>query len=649
MKFGKWNFPPQAKSNPILKQPAQEVFELNGNPELAKNKEIYGALSDPEFIKTFPGPADFQYDILRENLCFSKNDTQNSIAYLKNFFKTSENPNFCLIKFGQFLHTALGNQKRLAFDERTPTLENFAKEQQEISQILESGFNEISSDPDMKYFLGVTLKPEIILKETQSFEKMERDLTPIQISGGYFVQDNGFEPIPIFYHTENPDGFNSLINEQSNFFKNSRPENRSEFPKNPSMEEMKEYKDKFLNSTINFSEIKSEIRKKIAKSTHRLTPEEIQNFFPDSHNVCELTQDPKMFEFRTYINPEIRQNLEKEFGVDFKEIPLKEQMYFLTSISNRTNTTIKPVQDFTKNFGALGLRTFLSLEQKDKKQEDKKMGDKILKLGEKLPKDTAKIIFAKYGEIIDSTNDITKIMEERFGEKENPEIFSKITDSLMRKGKDLLLESSERLNRCEGNDCTNASKKLLEDLNNFSQDNVLLGSIFKTLSKDKAIKLEDIKNVSIEKFSSSEDLEKYKDRMIQIFEQNRKDYPDELLKETLEEFEEILKNPDGSEFYLLKNKEDIISYMRFKNLPSGNIYFGSYNGTSDTRGLALNGEFLRELLIEKSKIAPVEAVVYEKNPIKDVYLNKYGFEIDGEIPNYKGTGQKFYKIILKKS
>ena len=330
-----------------------------------------------------------------------------------------------------------------------------------------------------------------------------------------------------------------------------------------------------------------------------------------------------------------------EIQIGVHKLSWAEQLSIANFLLDQKNDDT--LKSFAKEHKINGLRTFLSIEQ-----GGKPMGDKILELGEKLPKDVAGEVFKKYGEIIDSTNSITQMIQERFSAHEDPQIISKISESLMKKGKDLLLESSEMLKMCTGVDCTDVSKKLLEDLNNFSQDNVLLGSVFKTLSKEKTLKLEDVKDVKIEKLTDPKELEKYHKKMVKVFEQNRKDYPDELLKESLEEFEQILKNPDGSEFYILKNKEDILGYMRFEDLPNGNVYFGSYNGTSDTRGLALNGVFLKELLDEKSKKGNVEAVVFEKNPIKDVYIKNYGFEVVGEIENYKGTGQKFSKILLKK-
>ncbi len=140
----------------------------------------------------------------------------------------------------------------------------------------------------------------------------------------------------------------------------------------------------------------------------------------------------------------------------------------------------------------------------------------------------------------------------------------------------------------------------------------------------------------------------YQDEMMRIYKENRKNYPQNLLKETTEEFRSILNEPRGNEFYILKNKEDILAFMRFDLLPNGNYYAGSLNGRNEIHGLALGGSLLKELLKRKSQEHNIEAVVYEQNPMLDRYLNEFGFKVAGEIANYKNTGQKFYKLEVKK-
>ena len=619
--MGKWNFPPQTKDRNSINENVNRTIEL-GNPELAKNKEIYSVLSDPEFIKAFPGPADFQYEILRSNFMLSPEFAQNSLAYLKGYLEKTDSPTFSLIRFSQFLHTALGNIK----------LTSNNQEQHKTIEILENGFKEISESPKMKYFLGVTLNPKIMLSRTQSFEGMERGLTPIQVSGGCFVQDNGFDPIPIFYDTDNPEEFNKVIEQQKKFFEDARPENRPELPKNATLKEMKEYKDKYLNSTINFKEKNEENKEKINSNVRRLTPQEIQKFFPDSHNTYELTQDPLMFEFRSFINPEIRRTLEKEFGISFNEIPLKVQMYFLTSIANRTNEAIRLVQDFTKKFKALGLRTFLSLEQ-----GGKEMGDKILTLGEKLPEVVAKIVFAKYGEIIDTVDNIQKLLEDILPDKglnESQKEVGGIKESLLVRAKNLLVTFYDKKE--------NNSGELLKDLDRYKSEILLYADTYKKLRESgKEIKLEEIKNTKIEILSQEEKM-KIANELWDITIANRPFIKDEKeIEKRKKDFFSTIDNKD-SDFYVLRHKDKILAFCSFTLDENGELYAESLNTESEIKGAQIGGEFFPTVLEKvKNMGRDIYGHVHPLNFKILSYYERLGFIIK-EIKD--GPEVKYYEI-----
>lgn len=610
-----------------------ELANNLGNPELAKNKEIYGVLSDPEFIKTFPGPADFQYDLIRESLISSKENAINGIAYLKDYIKTSDNPLFCLVRLSRFLHTALGNQKSLAN----------SKEQKEISEILEKGFKDITSDDETKYFLSVNLNPDIILKQTQSFEGQERSLTPIHLSEGYFVQDNGFDPIPIFYHTDNLKDLNSLIEEQKKFFENARPENRPEMSKNPTWKEMMAYKEKYLNPIINFSEIKKEIREKIKNSTDRLKPEEIQKFFPSSHNTFELIQDPLMFEFRAFINPEIRSSIEKEFGIDLKEIPLKEQVYFLTSITNRTNKTIKPVQNFTKEFGPLGLRTFLSIEQ-----GGREMGDKILALGEKekLPKEIAEKIFTKYGEMIDTADNIENEIRKIFGGKEVPlKVLTSVKETLLKRGAKMLSDLGDKVLNPK---FIINEQEILRELDEIKEEIIILGESYVGLYKE-GIRVP-IQDVTTIKETPTENLtEEQKKELMKIYEKGRpkvtydKKGHLEFLKN---EFEEELNDKDVSVTEIcFKGETIIIALVDRKDKNS--LYIGGLTFVEDVKNSVV-AEASMSYVLEKFKDHNIKALVDSRNPIIRMYINRFGFRITKKLESEEEVknngGEIYYEI-----
>ncbi len=348
--------------------------------------------------------------------------------------------------------------------------------------------------------------------------------------------------------------------------------------------------------------------------------------------------------YSVYTHPVLQQSIENTLNIKLSDFSTKEQVYIFNYFLNLKRKDSQRVNNFSKTYEVKGLRTFLSLEH-----GGKEMGDKILTLGEKLPEKSAKILFGKYSEIIDSVDETVNILKERFGkDTENPEIINSIRENLLKKGKDLLADSSKMLDKCSKDDCIEVGNVLSERLENMKKEAIMLGSAFKTVAKD-GMSLDQIKDVSVESFTNTKELEKYKNEMIQIFKDNRIGHPPELLKETLHEFEDALANPENKEFFLLKDKEMVIAFMRFDELPNGNIYAGSLNARNEVQGFAIGGALLKQLLEDKAKTHTIEAVVYEKNAMLPRYLSEFGFKITGEIENHKSTRQKFYNIEIKKN
>lgn len=347
--------------------------------------------------------------------------------------------------------------------------------------------------------------------------------------------------------------------------------------------------------------------------------------------------------FSIFSQKGMRDVIEKQFNIQMKELSLPEQFRFLQYIKNHTVENMKPVEKFSQTFKESGIKTFLSIEH-----GGREMGDKILTLGEKLPKEVAEKVFAKYGEIVDSASEAADFVAKKLSGVNGDQYIGHIQENLLRKGKDLLTNSSERIETCTDEECEDIGKTIIEELAHLKREILLFASTFKALSDTEGVKLGDIKDTTIEVTNNQSVIQKYQTEMERIFEDNRKSYPDELKQKSLNEFKEALAHPENSEFYILKNVEDVVAFMRFDTLPNGNLYAGSLNSRNEIHGLAVGGALLKELLDEKAKTNTIEAVVYSKNPMLRKYTSEYKFEIAGEIPNYEGTGELFYKIIRTK-
>ncbi|MEI6238700.1 MAG: hypothetical protein WCP15_04170, partial [bacterium] len=96
------------------------------------------------------------------------------------------------------------------------------------------------------------------------------------------------------------------------------------------------------------------------------------------------------------MRPQMRRLIAKEFGVKLTELGLSEQVYFLDFIKSKPSKEVKDIQNFAKEYGKDGLRTFLSL------QHGKDFGNKIVRFGNETEPTTVHTVFKKYGELVDA-------------------------------------------------------------------------------------------------------------------------------------------------------------------------------------------------------------------------------------------------------
>lgn len=339
-------------------------------------------------------------------------------------------------------------------------------------------------------------------------------------------------------------------------------------------------------------------------------------------------------------NKHLRESLEKEFNIQFSDLSLNEQIQVANQLKSLRNKDSEKINKFSHKYGLTGFRTFLSLEH-----GGKEMGDKIMTLGERLPKNITEKVFKKYSEIIDQTYTTAAVLEERFAQKGSPQLISTINDSLLKKAKDLLLESAKNLDKCKDENCEEVGAEIENRLTNIHEENIALASIFKALAQNEIISnVSEVLGMSVDIVKSKDEIKQYQDEIVRIFTENRADYPPELLKETVEEFEQTLNSMQNTEFYILKNNDEIMSFMGFDKLKNGNLYWRSFNSRNEIQGLAVGGIFAKELLDEKSKDHNIEAVAFEKNKMLPRYLGEFKFQLAGEIENYKKSGEKFVKL-----
>ncbi len=332
--------------------------------------------------------------------------------------------------------------------------------------------------------------------------------------------------------------------------------------------------------------------------------------------------------------PEMRLKTEEDLDISLLEIPLRSQIHFLKYLSGQDNSgfeRIRNVLHAKKEESTLILKCFLA------NAEDPRYSEALLTLAERLDAKTAAAVFGKYAEIADASERARGYIQEHFSGRESFDQarVNSVVRRLLHHGNEFLVQ----LTKGPLNDPEAIAKRL----ENTKTEILMFASAFKIAAETGPIEFADIAGIELTSKDSSLLNEAEKKEMLRIYEDNRFGYTPGLLKETIDELARAFESP-GIEFYILKNGSDIVAFIRFDSLGEDRLYAASLNVRPEVRGSTIGSAMLRATLDKKAETCDIEAVAYEKNPMLKHYLEDFGFSITGKIPNYKNSGELFYKL-----
>jgi ribosomal protein S18 acetylase RimI-like enzyme len=366
--------------------------------------------------------------------------------------------------------------------------------------------------------------------------------------------------------------------------------------------------------------------------------EYISKIFP---NVKESNLEQECFDFLFFISEENYESLKNDFGFNPEELSIEEQLYFLNYIKNKNLVEINKVEDFTKKYKISGFRTFLSIEQ-----GGKEMGDKILLLGEKLPKESCDILFKTYGEMVDATSDVADLLKNNLGEKATLELIESTQESLLFSGKELLERYANKAQTCEGESCKKLGQELKERLSLAKRSVFAFSHACKVLVERGEFSFEDFQKAKLS-YDQSPLPEEMQNKIIAMHEENTKQYPEGLRDRWRGTLRDGLANENPDQLVVSASYEDeVVAAMRVIKRKDGSWYGASFNVNPTVQGSRIGTELLKEVLKTLAKDKPFVADCYSKNPMLKTYLEKFGFKITKEIENYEDTGELVFEITI---
>lgn len=368
---------------------------------------------------------------------------------------------------------------------------------------------------------------------------------------------------------------------------------------------------------------------------------QILNKSKDNNQHLLNNKDFEFFDYFVFLLESTRNDFKNKAGFDLKEVGISEQVYFFNYAKEFKNKEINKIFDFCKKFDSQGFRTFLSLAH-----GGKEMGDKILALGEKLPEDSAKILFNTYSDMVDASNEVENLLKENLGDRVNQEIINETKESLLLGGKKLLEKYANKANSCEGDGCIKVAEDLKERLALAKKSVFAFAYACKTLVEKDNFSFEDFKKARLiyEKSPLAEDI---RNQIIAMHQVNTEFYPDKLkaywrgtLKDGLE------KENEKQLIVYVSFGDDVVAVMRVIEQEDGSWYGASFNVNPTIQGSRVGTELLKKVIQELAKDKPFIADVYSRNPMLQNYIDDFGFEITGKKENYHNTDAKVFQITL---
>jgi hypothetical protein len=333
--------------------------------------------------------------------------------------------------------------------------------------------------------------------------------------------------------------------------------------------------------------------------------------------------------YKAMMSLRMREFIDARLGINLGSLSFAVQAYLLNFLSEADEPKVDSVAAFIRGGSSDApesrLTSFLLLGQ-----GGPEMGEKILSIAEKLPLEVADQIFAKYSELVDASESAYEYLDAQTSSETDDAkrraIAREISDSLLRRGKDLLVDFSESPETDPG--------ALLSKIESIKTDTELFRTAFKTLAQEGFIKeLADAKRLEFSTLAGTEIPAETKEAMLALYDEN---YPE--AKGYSPAFRELIFHglaeafdKEGVRFYTLKKDGKLIGFNRFEDLAPTEDgrkrkYVGSFNVVPELQGSRIGdvmfGDCLRK---ETDENTVIEAYADAALPVSSYYLEKSGF------------------------
>lgn len=323
----------------------------------------------------------------------------------------------------------------------------------------------------------------------------------------------------------------------------------------------------------------------------------------------EMKEDDVLL-FQQLHRPSMREHIEKTFGVQLKDLSLREQMHLLRYLSEQDDGTISKFIEITHRteidkqamFGSF----FACAEYRE-------IGNEIIDFADRVEPEVVNQVFEKYRDFTVVVESIEAEVEAFFANKKKEVDTRVAVQEIVKRANRALLEVIR----------SDDPQKALEVLEKVSADSITFASIFKTAFKgDVGVDFKDVRGLDFTQ-TGIEDLRAEEKRggktikqMLDISVRNwagKGELGMQVIKELKNKLEEKMDTSNNLNFYILKKDGEVISFIRFEPILSAEgkqtrrKYGASFNVHPNYRGSAIGESVIYNAIDKEAESYILEA------------------------------------------
>ena len=315
--------------------------------------------------------------------------------------------------------------------------------------------------------------------------------------------------------------------------------------------------------------------------------------------------------------PRMMQFLNQQLGIHLEEYSLRSQLHLLRYLENKGKDGFQRLHDTvaarrSDAGSALFIDCFFACS------EDLKLGDSLVRAAERLTAGQLDPVLKKYQEIAKSVDEVERFVRQRFdGSEFSSSDLAEVRGRLLSRSNQILIQSFEQ---------PALPVESISQLNRASKDVYLFGEIFKKLSQETGVSLQQLRSVDIAAVNAS-DLDPKDRHLIEVVGRERclERYGSEGYSLPYGELLDAMKHNDNT-FYLLKVEGSLVAFIRTTaGGRAGNVYLGSLNNDPLYNGYQFGMSLLSLVIQELGPHATLEGYVHESNIGPRAWYKRMGF------------------------